>query len=140
MSPKIQGTSQDEQAIRNLITQFVAAWNKNDGKGLASHFTTDGDVINPGGRTARGRSEVEQLFKDEQAGVFKGTRFIMPLKNLRFLKPDVAVADHEFEIAGVQGPLTTLKGLVTLVLRKDADNWLITSARPMVPVQMPSPR
>src|SRR6266542_1427612 len=100
MSPQTQGSPQDEQAIRNVVTQFVAAWNRNDAKALAGHFTTDGDLINPAGRIARGRSEVEKLFTDEQTTRFKGTRFSLPQKHLRFLKPDIAVADHEFEITG----------------------------------------
>jgi uncharacterized protein (TIGR02246 family) len=138
MSPQTQGTAQEEQAIRDLITKFVAAWNKGDGKVMATHFTTDADVIDPGGRIARGRKEVEQMFQDEQAGVFKGTHFSMPFSHLRFLKPDIAIADNDFEIDGVNGPVSTLKGMVTLVVRKDGDKWLITSARPMVPVRLPN--
>jgi uncharacterized protein (TIGR02246 family) len=137
MSPQSQGNVQEEQAIRALITQFVAAWNKSDGKVMAAHFTTDGDVINPTGRIARGRTEVEQMFKDEQAGVFRGTHFSMPSSHLRFLKPDIAISDNDFVIDGVKGPVSTLKGMVTLIMRKDGDKWLITSARPMVPVQLP---
>ena len=138
MSPQMQGTPQDEQAIRTMVNQFVAAWNRNDAKALAGYFTTDSDLINPTGRVARGGSEVEKLFREEQTGPFKATRFSLPLTHLRFLKPDIAVTDHEFEIDGVQGPVSTLRGLVTMVLRKDAGRWLITSARPMVPVPLPS--
>jgi uncharacterized protein (TIGR02246 family) len=137
MSPQTQGTPQDEQAIRNMVTQFVAAWNRNDAKALAGQFTSDGDLINPAGRIARGKGEVEKLLAEEQSGRFKGTHMSMTLKHLRFLKPDVAIVDEEFEITGLQGPQTTMKGLITVVLRKDGDHWLTTSARPMVPVQMP---
>jgi len=134
MSPQIQGTPQDEQAIRNMVTQFVAAWNKNDAKGLASHFTSDGDLINPAGRIARGSTEVEKLFRDEQSGQFKNTRFRLTVTNIRFLKPDIAVTDLEYEINDMKGPLSTMKGLVSLVVRKDSSQWLINACRPMVPV------
>jgi uncharacterized protein (TIGR02246 family) len=138
MSPQIQGTPQDEQAIRNMVTQFVAAWNKNDAKALASQFTTDGDLINPTGRIARGSTEVEKLIRDEQSGHFKNTRFRLAVTNIRFLKPDIAITDLEYEINDVKGPLTTMKGLVTFVLRKDGGQWLIDAGRPMVPVQPPA--
>jgi uncharacterized protein (TIGR02246 family) len=138
MSAQTQATTQDEQAIRNIAEQFEAAWNRNDAKRLAAFFADDGDIINPGGRIARGKTEVEKLFTEEQNGAFKGTRFSMPLKHLRFLKPDIAVAEYEFEINGVQGPQQTMKGLVTSVLQRDADKWLIASVRPMVPIPLPS--
>ena len=137
MSPQVQGTTQDEQAIRKMVTQFVEAWNRNDAKALAGQFTSDGDLINPAGRIARGRNEVEKLLTEEHTGRFKGTHINMTLKHLRFLKPDIAIGDEEFEVTGLQGPQATLKGLVTFVVRKDGDHWLITSGRPMVPVPMP---
>jgi len=120
-----------------MTAEFIAAWNKNDSKTLANCFTTDGDLINPAGRVGRGRNEVEKIVTDEQNGVFKGTRISMQQKHLRFLKPDVAVADYEYEITGLKGPQTTLKGLLTSVLRKEHDKWLITAGRPTVPAQLP---
>ena len=140
MSPQLQGTPQDEQAIRTMAAEFVAAWNRNDVKALAACFTTDGDLINPVGRAGRGRSEVERILNEEQNGPFKGSRISMPQKHLRFLKPDLAIADYDFEVArvrGADGRDTTLKGLVSTVLRKDGDKWLIAAARPMIPAPLP---
>lgn len=140
MSPQLQGTSQDEQAIRTLATEFVGAWNRNDSKGLAACFTTDGDLVNPAGRVCRGKSEVEKILNEEQNGPFKGSRISMPQKHLHFLKPDLAVADYDFEVArvrGADGKEITLKGLISNVLRKDGDKWLIVAARPMIPTALP---
>ena len=140
MSPQVQGSPQDEQAIRKMATEFIAAWNRNDSKALAACFTTDGDLINPAGRIGRGRSEVEKILSEEQNGVFKGTRISMPQTHLRFLKPDVAIVDYEYEIKGVREPdgkETTLKGLVSSVLRKEGNEWLIAAARPIIPVPLP---
>lgn len=136
MSPQLQGTPQDEQAIRALGTDFVAAWNRNDSKALAACFTTDGDLINPSGQVARGRADVEKILNEEQNGPFKGSRMSMPQRHVHFLKPDVAIADYEFEIArvrGADGKEITLKGRTSSVLRKDNDKWLIVAARPMIP-------
>lgn len=141
MSPQKLGTAQDEQAIRDTVARFVTAWTKDDIRGMAACFAEDGDMINPAGRVARGREEIEELFAEEHSGHFKKTGFALPFKHLRFLKPDVAIADHEFEINGIQsGPTTALSGLLTLVLRKNADSWLIASARPMVPANPPKQR
>ena len=139
MSPQKLGSPQDEQTIRSLATEFVSAWNKNDSKQMAACFSTDGDLINPSGRIARGRTEVERLMQEEHAGPFKGTRLNTQHKHLRFLKPDVAIADYEFEISQMRGGdgKNTLKGHVTFVLHKENDRWLIAAGRPMVPSALP---
>jgi uncharacterized protein (TIGR02246 family) len=103
MSPQLQGTPQDEQAIRTATREFVAAWNRNDVSALAACFATDGDLIDPSGRIGRGRGEVERILKEEQNGPFKGTHVNMPQKYLHFLKPDLAIADYECEVARVRG-------------------------------------
>lgn len=141
MSPQVQGTPQDEQDIRKAATEFVTAWNRNDAKGLAACFASDGDLINPAGQIARGRAGVEKLLAEEQNRTFKGTRISVPQKHLSFLKPDIAIVDYEFEIAhlrGADGKETALKGLLTNVLRKEGDRWLIAAARPMVPSPLPA--
>jgi len=138
MSPQVQGTAQDEQAIRALATEYVAAWNRNDSRALAACFAADGDLINPSGQVARGRTEVERILNEEQNGQFKGSRISMPQRHLHFLKPDVAIADYDFEIArvrGAEGKESAMRGHTSAVLRKDGDKWLIVAARPMIPAQ-----
>jgi len=142
-SPQMQGTTLDEQAIRNAATEFVAAWNKNDAKALTALFTTDGDLINPAGRVARGRTGVETLFTEEHNGQFKGTRLSMPQKHLHFLRQDIAIADYEYEISNVRGSdgkETSIRGLVSSVLHKNGDKWLIAACRAMTPAPLPGSR
>jgi uncharacterized protein (TIGR02246 family) len=141
MSPQMQGTPQDEQAIRTMSAEFMIAWNKNDSKALAACFTADGDLINPLGQVGRGRNEVQKIFTEGHSGPFKGSRLSMQQKHLRFLKPDIAVTDYEFEISGMRDPSgkqTTQKGLVTGVLRKEGEKWLFAASRPSIPVPPPA--
>lgn len=141
MSPQPQGTPQDEHAIRVASTEFANAWNRNDVKALSACFATDGDLINPAGRAARGKEEIEKLLQDEQNSVFKGSRMTVRQTHVRFLKPDLAIADYDFEIArmhGAGGKDTTVTGLQSVVLRKDGDKWLVVAARPMIPTPMPA--
>jgi uncharacterized protein (TIGR02246 family) len=136
----MQGTFQDEQAIRNMSAEFMIAWNKNDSKALAACFATDGDLINPMGQVGRGRNEVQKIFAEGHSGPFTGSRLSMQQKHLRFLKPDIAVADYEFEITGMRDPggkQTTQKGLVTGVLRKEGEKWLFAASRPSISVPPP---
>jgi len=135
MSPQKLGTAEDERTIRNTATEFVNAWNKHDAKQLATCFSPDGDLISPNGHVARGRADVEKLLNEEQSGPFKNSRLNMPQKYLRFLSASLAIADYDFDISHTTGG--DIKGLVTSVLRKEGEKWLIAAARPMVPAQHP---
>ena len=141
MSPQPLGTPQDEQAIQNLALEFAAGWNRHDAQGMAACFTMDGDLVNPSGKIARGRAHVQKLFAEEQAGPLQASRVTMAHKHLRFLKPDLAMGDYQFEVSHIrnaEGQETTTKGLVSCVLRKEGDGWLITAARTNVPAPMPA--
>jgi len=49
----------DEAGIRATDEVFAAAWNKHDAKAMAATWAKDGDLVNPFGRVAKGRAEVE---------------------------------------------------------------------------------
>jgi uncharacterized protein (TIGR02246 family) len=143
MSPQLQGTPQDEQAIRTATSDFVKAWNQHDVKAMTACFSTDADLTTPAGDVARNRNEVEKIINEEQHGMFSTSRFHMPQKHLRFLKPDLALGDYDMEIAGVRGADgkdIQMKGKVSLVMSKHADRWLIAAARAMVPAPRPGTR
>jgi ketosteroid isomerase-like protein len=50
---------------------LIEAWNRHDAAALAALWHEDGDLINPAGRWAQGRAQVEKLFRDEQSTVMK---------------------------------------------------------------------
>ena len=56
-----------EKEVRAVEDAFVAAWNKHDTKALAAGWAPDGDLINPFGRWAKGRAEVEKLLGEQAA-------------------------------------------------------------------------
>jgi uncharacterized protein (TIGR02246 family) len=133
----------DEAALKARADEFVAAWDKDDGHGLAAIFAPDGDLINPSGRVAKGRAEIEKLFTEEHAGVTKGTHYnILGLTN-RFIGQDAAIQDWEAEVTGMKGPdgsaLPPLKHHVTVVCVKKDGKWWVVAARPAVPLPPPGP-
>jgi uncharacterized protein (TIGR02246 family) len=113
--------------------QFKAAWDKHDPQAMAALWTEDGDLINPFGRFAKGRAEVEKLFRDEHTGMMKGTTFNILSDSSREIAPDVAVGDWEAEITGMQGPdgpMPPLKNHITVVYVKRNGQWWVAAARP----------
>jgi uncharacterized protein (TIGR02246 family) len=133
--------AQDEAAIRKASADFVAAWNRHDAKAMAALFAEDGDIINPSGRAARGRAEVEKLFTEEHAAVMKGSTYVLTKGDVRLLGPTTAVSDWESEITGMSGPqgeaLPPFKHHVTIVYVKKGALWMAAVGRPYA--FLPSP-
>src|SRR5687767_7178072 len=75
----------DEKAIRDVVNTFVTAWNKHDVKGLTSVWTNDATAINPAGRRAFGRGEIEKLFTDEHTTFMKTSKARMNVETFRFV-------------------------------------------------------
>jgi uncharacterized protein (TIGR02246 family) len=132
----------DEAAIRKVFSDFAEAWGKDDAKSMASQYTVDGNIINPTGRRANGREQIEKLFTDEHATIFKGTHITFSEGTIQFVTPDVAVFTSNYEIPGAHMPNAgemTLKGIVTSVMVKKKGKWWNSCTRPMVPVTPPQP-
>ena len=131
----------DEAAIRKVFSDFAEAWGKDDAKSMASHYAADGDIINPMGRRANGREQIEKLFADEHATTFKGTHITFSEGTIHFVTPDVAVFTSNYEVPSAHGPNgeMTLSGIVTSVMVKKQGKWWNSCTRPMVPVTPPRP-
>lgn len=121
--------------IRAKNQEFAASWNRHDPKAMAAYWAPDGDLINPSGRVAKGRAEVEKLLTDEQSTIFKGTTMTITNDTVRLLKPDVAFAEWDYEISGMHSPdgtaLPTSKGHVNAVMVKKSGQWWSLAARPV---------
>ena len=129
-----------EDAIKRSERDFVAAWNVHDAKKMAAFWETDGDLINPVGRHAKGRAEVEKLLTDEQTTMFKGTTYSIKSETIRMLTPSIAISDWESSVSGMKGPdgkmAPPFDHHVTVVLREMGGEWHVVAARP---IQYPPP-
>jgi uncharacterized protein (TIGR02246 family) len=139
--PSLAAAQADEAAIRKLSNDFFAAWSRDDVKAMTATFAEDADLINPFGRVARGRAEIEKLFTDEHAGPFKGTRYEAAV-SLRMLAPTVALGDWESTVTGMHDPagkaLPPFKHHVAAVYVKKGGRWLAAAARPYAFLPPPS--
>src|SRR5258706_10192886 len=103
-TPAHPAVSNDAQ-IRKLADDFAVAWNKHDPTAMASFWSTDGDLINPAGRYAKGRTEIQKLFQDEHNnGPMKNSTYAMKSMSVRFLEPTLALADDDVQISGMMAP------------------------------------
>jgi uncharacterized protein (TIGR02246 family) len=134
---------EEDAIIRQRHIEWCAAWNKHDPKLMAAFFIPDGDLINPFGRHARGTTEIEKLFTEEQTGAMAGTRYSGSVENIRYLGPNVAIVDVEGEVDGMKGPdgaaAPPFKHHVTWIAEKKGGKWMAHGARAFVFVPAAKP-
>src|SRR5436305_146809 len=93
----------DDQAIKDRVTEFQNAWNKDDTKAMAALWTNDGTLINPVGTFAKGPADVEKVFIDEHSHMFKGTKYEASDVKVQWVTDGVAIVDITANISGIKG-------------------------------------
>jgi uncharacterized protein (TIGR02246 family) len=125
----------DERAIRQILDSEVTTWNKGDADGYSGHFATDGTFTNIRGMFFTGHQEFRDRHEAIFTGEFRGTSLKQEIVSLRFIRPDVAVAETLTWVSGFSkagAPPGTqldangrLRTRLLQVLRKDGGEWKI---------------
>ena len=117
----------DQAAIRRLVDQYVAAREHTDAKATAALFTADADQLVSSGEWRKGRDEVVRgTMASSQANEGKRT---ITVESVRFLSPDIAIADGRYDIAGAQ----TRHMWTSLIVKRTPEGWRIAAIRNMLP-------
>jgi uncharacterized protein (TIGR02246 family) len=125
----------DEAAIKAVIQAFIDTREANDNAGLTAILTPDVDQRQTSGNMRSGRDAVVSgSLATTQA---TGGRRTITLDSVRFLAPDVAIADGRYDSVG-RADGTDQRMLTSIVLRREADGWKIAAIRNMLPTA-PSP-
>jgi uncharacterized protein (TIGR02246 family) len=119
----------DDAAVRDVVARYVAAREARDATAIAALFTRDADQLVSSGEWRKGRDEVVKgtLASSQRTG---GTRTIK-VETVRFVAPDVAIADGRYEITGGAGGDRRMWS--TFVITRTADGWRIAAIRNMLP-------
>ncbi len=127
-----QGSSNaaGEGAIREVVQKYMDARDRRDAAALAALFTSDVDQLVSSGEWRKGREAVVKgtLESSQSTG---GKRSIT-VESVRFLAPDVALADGRYELTGLANG-GTRKMWTTILLKHDPDGWHIAAIRNMLP-------
>lgn len=119
----------DQNAVREVVDQFVTAWNRHDAHAFAALFAEDADFTNWRGTGARGRAKIEEFHAPLFATIFKNSIQKYSEIKIRFVRPDVAAVDVHWAMTGAtdaQGnPRPDREGLLNFVMAKDAGKWKI---------------
>jgi len=95
-------STEDTTKIRQVMSNFVDAWNHHDAKSFSMVFAEDADFTNVRGMSAHGRAAIEQFHAPLFATFFKSSRQTITEIKIRFLKPDVAAVTASWEMSGAR--------------------------------------
>lgn len=127
----------DELAIEGLVEAFVEGWNTADGAACARPFAPDADFTAITGLKVKGRDLISKGHDEILSTIYRGSRSLGKVESMRFLRPDVAVADVTFRLSGdalLRGVEQTSCGLVCT---KEEGDWSIAVFRNMIPFARP---
>lgn len=120
----------DEAAIRATIKAFIDTREVNDAAGLAALLTADVDQRQTSGNVRRGRDAVVAGSLATQQST--GGRRTITVDAVRFIGPDVALADGRYDSIG-RADGTDRHMLTSMVLQREGSAWKIAAIRNMLP-------
>ena len=116
----------EESRVAAVVHNYVKARNTRDPKAIEALFTADADQYTTAGEWRRGREHVipgTARSTNQNPGIRS-----IDIAAVRFITPDVAIADGTYTIAGNDAPRWT-----TIVLKRERDQWRIAAIRNMLP-------
>jgi len=116
----------DETAIRDNVQQLENGWNKKSGAVFARPFAEDADYVVINGMYFKGRTAIETAHQQIFDTIFKETTLTLKVRQIRFLRPDVAVVHVNGHRDGPTKELVQ-DALLTLVMTKEKEVWTIAA-------------
>lgn len=120
----------NEAPIREIVSKYVEAREKIDPKAVEALFTSDADQLVSSGEWRKGREAVVRGAMASSRST--GGKRTITVEQVRFVTPDVAIADGRYELTGLSGG-STRSMWATLVLKKTDSGWRIAAIRNMLP-------
>ena len=125
----------DEREIQKLIDELTDAWRRGDAKAYGARVVPEATFTNVNGEFYVGREAFDRRHAEVFRGVFRGTALAMTVNKLRFVRPDVAIADIDTEVSGAQlrpqgvtvGPHGVLRSRLLMALVKENEVWWIAA-------------
>jgi len=125
--------AQDEAAVRALGDNFVNAFVQKNAEVRASLFAENGTFVTPVGDFLQGHVAMVKDFGSEAQAVNGNTQGAFSNWRIRFIKPDVAVADALLTLRNVNGPDGTVIPVIPVnffyLATRHGNQWLIEDGR-----------
>ena len=119
----------DSSAVKQLVAAYDDAFNRHDAHAVGALFAEEGDFTNMRGASRHGRGDIEQNYGNLFAGGLKNSHRTDTVKSVRFLTPDLAQMDADWEMTGTKAAdgsdNPARKGLLNWAVEKVNGQWLI---------------
>lgn len=125
MQPQDSHTA-DEAAMREAVKQMETGWNTKSGALFAKAFAEDADYVVINGNYIKGRATIESQHQRIFDTIFKDTNITLTVKQIRFLRADVAVVHVEGRRTGPTKELAQ-DAMLTLMMTKEKQGWVIAA-------------
>ena len=128
-----KGNSKDQDDIKSIAQQWQDNWNRHDMKATAALIAEDVDFITVGGTWQKSRKAFEEYHV--KLHVIQMKESVLAVKNtqVKFIKPDVALAHVEWDMKGDKNldgtPRQPRQGIMTWVLEKRKGGWVIVASQ-----------
>ena len=96
--------ARDEAAIRRMIGNETATWNKGDAVGYSPDFAANGTFTNIRGQYFTGYPAFLKQHQVIFDGLFKNSTLKQDVVSLRFIRPDIAVVETLTSVTSAQAP------------------------------------
>lgn len=123
----------DRAAIKAIVSEEQEAWNRGDAKGFCAHFAPDGSFTNVIGMQTYGYAPFLKQHERIFSTIYKGSHNELSIGTLRFIRPDVAIADVDSVLSKTNAvppglatfPDGALHTKLQLVLARQDGQWII---------------
>jgi uncharacterized protein (TIGR02246 family) len=120
-----ENNNQKEQAVRNVLSSFVDIWNHNEVRtSFGKLFTSDADFVVVRGTYLKRRDEIVAHHIKIREGLYGDSHLVWNPIRVKFVRPDVAVAEVATEMTFGQDKRHSF---ATIVLARENSQWLIAS-------------
>ena len=122
--------ARDEAAVRALGDNFAKAFVQKNAERRTSLFAENGTFVTPVGDFLQGHVAMVKDFGSEAQAVNGNTQASFSNYRIRFIKPDLAVADAVLTLRNVNGPDGTVIPVnFFYVASRHGNQWLIEDGR-----------
>ncbi len=122
------GRAADEAAMRESVKQMETGWNTKSGALFAKPFAEDADYVVINGMYIKGRAVIESQHQRIFDTIYKDTNITLTVKQIRFLRADVAVVHVEGHRTSATKELAQ-DAMLTLMMTKEKQGWVIAAFR-----------
>ncbi len=123
-------SSQDKELVKKVIIAFQEGFNNGGFKNAAAYTTNDWEHINPLGGIDKGRDQVLKVVRSVHQTFLKGVSMTIEGMTIRFITPNVAIADVIHKITNYTTPdgmkHENERHIKTYVVVKQKGKWLLT--------------